>query len=305
MRSRSGPVRRVGSRSAHQHHVFAADLHVHSSASDGTHPPADVVRLAAAAGLNVIALTDHDTVAGVIEARAAGADLGVRVVAGCEFSVAAPWGELHLLAYFLPTGRPELVTFLDAQRGQRTTRMREIVRRLRGAGVTLTLEQVGEEAGSGALGRPHAARTLVARGVVADVGEAFDRYLRRGRPAYVPKVLPALSEVTGLVRSLGGVTSAAHLKERATRAALRRLQRDGVDAVEVRHPSHEPALQERIGSLAGALGLLRTGGTDWHGEAEVAEGRAALGAITVPEAWVDELEQLHRTRRAKGGSDEW
>ncbi len=285
--------------------MFAADLHVHSAASDGTHQPADVVRLAAVAGLQLVALTDHDTVGGVAEARAAGADLGVRIVAGCEFSVAAPWGELHLLAYFLPADRPDLTAFLEAQRGQRTARMREIVRRLRGAGVTVTLEEVGAAAAGGALGRPHAARTLVARGVVADVGEAFDRFLRKGRPAYVPKVLPALSAVTGLVRALGGVTSAAHLKEHATRATMRRLQRDGVDAVEVRHPSHPPALQERIGALADDLGLLRTGGTDWHGEAEVAaEGRAALGTITVPEAWVEALEQLHRERRVEGGSDE-
>lgn len=285
--------------------MYAADLHVHSAASDGTHQPADVVRLAAAAGLQLVALTDHDTIGGVAEARAAGAELGVRIVAGCEFSVAAPWGELHLLGYFLPTDRPALTAFLEAQRGQRAARMQEIVRRLRGVGVTLTLDEVGQAAAGGALGRPHAARTLVARGVVADVGEAFDRFLRRGRPAYVPKVLPALSQVTQLVSALGGVTSAAHLKERATGATMRRLRRDGVDAVEVRHPSHPPLLEERIGALADDLGLLRTGGTDWHGEAEVAaEGRAALGAITVPEAWVDALEQLHRKRGAEGGSHE-
>lgn len=285
--------------------MFAADLHVHSSASDGTHPPADVVRLAAAAGLRLIALTDHDTVAGVDEARAAGDVVGVRVVAGCEFSVAAPWGELHLLAYYLPTERPELAAFLSGQREQRAVRMREIVRRLRGAGVTLTLDEVAEQAEGAALGRPHAARTLVARGVVAHVGEAFDRYLGSGRPAYVPKALPPLGEVTGLVRDLGGVTSAAHLKERATRATLRRLQREGVDAVEVSHPAHDPARQDRIERLAGELGLLRTGGTDWHGEAEAAaEGRAALGAITVPDAWVTALERLHETRRGEVGSHE-
>jgi predicted metal-dependent phosphoesterase TrpH len=280
--------------------VLPADLHLHSTASDGTHTPADVARRAAAAGLGTIALTDHDTVAGVDQARAEGSGLGLRVIAGCEFSVAAPWGELHLLAYFLPVGRPELAAFLEAQRAQRTDRMREIVRRLSGAGVAVTLEEVGEEAGGGALGRPHAARRLVARGLVADVGEAFDRYLRRGRPAYVPKVLPPLAEVTQLVRGLGGVTSAAHLKERATRAAVRRLQRAGVDAIEVRHPSHDAALEQRIGALAESLGLLRTGGTDWHGDAEVAaEGRAPLGAITIPDEWVDELERLHRTRRAE------
>jgi 3',5'-nucleoside bisphosphate phosphatase len=277
--------------------VPAADLHTHSTASDGTHPPADLVRLAAAAGLDTIALTDHDTLDGVAEARAAAA-VGVRVIAGCEFSVQAPWGELHLLGYFLPVAeRGPLAEFLAGQRDARTERMHEIVRRLRASGVPLTIAMVLAEAGGDALGRPHAARALIRAGHVSDLGEAFDRFLGRGRPANVPKRLPRLEDVTALVRRVAGVTSAAHLKGRATPAALERLRDSGVDAVEVRHPAHDAELAARLEALAPDLGLLRSGGTDWHGEEEAAEGgRAPLGTITVPPAWVDALEALHRER---------
>lgn len=280
-----------------------ADLHTHSTASDGTHEPAEVVRLAAAAGLDTIALTDHDTVAGVPEAVRTGAGTSVRVIAGCEFSVAAPWGEMHLLGFFLPVADEALAPFLSGQREARAERMREIVRRLRASGAPVTLDQVIAEAGGEALGRPHAARALIRSGHVGGVSEAFDRFLGRGRPAFVPKRLPPLEDVTGLVRRVGGVSSAAHLKGRATRAALERLREAGVDAIEVRHPAHGDDLANRLETLVPELGLLRSGGTDWHGEEEAAEdGRAPFGAITIPDSWVDALEGLHRQRRSVEGT---
>ena len=256
-----------------------------------------MVRRASAAGLAAIALTDHDTVAGVGEARAAAAAGGLRVVAGCEFSVAVPWGELHLLGYFLPHGDPDLEAFLAEQRGLRHARMVEIVRRLAGTGIPISFTEIAELAGGATLGRPHAARALVTRGVVRDIGEAFDRYLRAGRVAYVPKRLPDLSHVTGLVRRLGGVTSAAHLKERGTAPSVARLRAAGVDGIEVRHPAHDREMQHRLSALAQHENLLPTGGTDWHGDVEAeAQGRAALGTITVPLAWLDDLEHLHHQR---------
>jgi len=283
--------------------VPGADLHTHSTASDGTHSPADVVRLAAAAGLDTLALTDHDTLDGLPEAIRAGQDARVRLIAGCEFSVAAPWGELHLLGYFLPLADAELAPFLAAQRDARADRMREIVRRLRASGAAITLEHVVAEAGGEALGRPHAARALTRLGHTRGIAEAFDRFLGRGRPACVPKRLPDLAVVTALVRRVGGVTSAAHLKGRATRAALERLREAGVDAIEVRHPAHGDELAARLETLVPALGMLRSGGTDWHGEDEAGEdGRAPLGAITVPAAWVEALEALHRERRLLEGA---
>src|SRR5574341_736406 len=195
--------------------MAGVDLHLHSSASDGECPPADVPSRARAAGLDLIALTDHDTLAGVGDASRAGDQVGVTVIAGCEFSVAAAWGEMHLLAYYLPLGHLELDEFLTEQRGARAARGEEIVRRLHGLGLEVTDQDVRAAAGSGAVGRPHVARAMVERRLVRDVQDAFDRYLATGRPAYVSKRLPALAEVTELVRSAGGVTSAAHLSERA------------------------------------------------------------------------------------------
>ena len=282
--------------------MAGADLHTHSTASDGTHPPADVVRCAVAAGLDTIALTDHDTIAGVAEARTRGAGDGLRVIAGAEFSVAAHWGEMHLLGYFLPLEDSRLAGFLAGQREARAERMREIVRRLQGAGVRLTIDAVVRESGGDALGRPHAARALVRAAQVEGMNQAFDRYLGRGRPAFVPKVLPKLVDVTALVREVGGVTSAAHLGRRGTRPTLGRLRDAGVDAVEVRHPVHDAEQTDRMDHLAVDLGMLRTGGTDWHGEEEAETGRAHLGTITAPPEWVAAVEALHQRRTAGEGA---
>lgn len=251
------------------------DLHLHSSASDGECPPADVPRQARAAGLTVIALTDHDTLAGVTGASAAAAGVGLRLIGGCEFSVAAPWGEMHLLGYYLPVGHSALEEFLEHQRSQRAARGQEIVRRLHRLGVEVTDQDVRAAAGSGAIGRPHVARAMMARRLVRDVQDAFDRYLGTGRPAYVPKRLPTLSAVVELVRSVGGVTSAAHLGVRADPTTLEILRREGVDAVEAVHPAHESQARRRIEQVRPAgraprdrwVGLARsiTGGSGARG----------------------------------------
>jgi len=250
---------------------------------------------AARAGIDTLGLVDHDTLAGVAEAAQVGADLGVRVVSGCEFSVAAPWGEMHLLGYFLPPDDPALTAFLEDQRSKRLHRAERMVDRLRGLGQEVTLDDVLVESGEGAVGRPHVARALVKRGGVSSVSQAFVRFLRWGRPAFVPKILPSVEEVTAIVRAVGGVSSAAHLGERATEPSLVRLRAQGLDAVEVRHPAHNEMVTSRIDGLADETGLLKTGGTDWHGPGEEAE-RAPLGAIAVPAAWLQRLESLHAER---------
>ncbi len=278
----------------------AVDLHLHSTASDGEHPPAEVVTRAAAVGLSAIALTDHDTLAGIPQAVEAGSAVGLRVVAGCELSVAAPWrgGEMHLLAYFVPEGDPVLNDFLVGERTKRAERAEKIVRRLNAAGVALTLDEVLDQADGAALGRPHVARALVARGVVEDITVAFDKYLGWGRAAFVAKQLPPVAEVTALVRSVGGVTSAAHLRDRATRKVLRTLRDAGVDGVEVLHPAHDEARTRRVRALADDLALLPTGGSDWHGNGRGDQGKA-LGAIRVPPAWLDALARVHQERSSR------
>jgi predicted metal-dependent phosphoesterase TrpH len=276
----------------------AVDLHLHSTASDGAASPGAVIRCAAAVDLAAIALTDHDTLAGIAEATTEGAAAGVQVVAGCEFSVKAWWGELHLLGYFLPHGHAELDDFLAGQRRNRESRAEEIVDRLGRLGAPVSLASVQRHAGAASVGRPHVARALVEAEQVTTVNEAFDRYLADGRPAYVAKTLPELKTVTALVRRLGGVTSAAHLKEHAARKTLVRLREAGVDAVEVLHPAHDDGTVARLEAWADQLALLKSGGSDWHGEEGALHPRRSLGALRVPRQWLDDLRRLHERRAA-------
>jgi predicted metal-dependent phosphoesterase TrpH len=250
-----------------------------------------VVSRARAAGLAAIALTDHDTVAGVPAAVAAGGRFGVRVVAGCEFSTAAPWGEMHVLGYFLPTDSPLLEAFLEHRREDRMRRGRAMVERLRGMGVTLDFDDVLRQARGGAVGRPHVARAIVLSGGAAGMSEAFDRYIGRGRPAFVEKVLPTFAEVAEVVHSVRGLVSVAHLKDRGTRSFLERLKGQGLDALETRHPSHDPDTRARLTDIALALGLLRTGGSDWHGDPEPGESHGTIGSQDVPLEWLERLDQ--------------
>ncbi len=273
------------------------DLHMHSTASDGSLVPSEVVACAKSAGLSAIALTDHDSVAGVAEAVAAGEAVGVRVVAGCEFSVSAPWGEMHLLGYFLPVGDETVEAFLDRCRADRRRRAEVMCGRLQGLGVAVTLDAVLDEAAGGAIGRPHVARAVVRVGAAQDVNEAFDVFLGRNKPGYADKVLPTFSEVADLVHAAGGVVSAAHLRDRATRPYLARLKQEGLDAVEVRHPRHAAETRSRIAGIATALDLARTGGSDWHGDVGPGEGHGSLGSQTVPEDWLARLESRRPTPR--------
>jgi predicted metal-dependent phosphoesterase TrpH len=278
------------------------DLHVHSTASDGSVSPDGVVRRAAKAGLSAVALTDHDTVDGIPEAMRAGEREGVRVIGGCEFSVAAAWGEMHVLGYFLPPNSAALEGFLERCRADRIRRGREMVDRLRALGVELSFEDVLRESRGGAVGRPHVARALLRSGSVADMSEAFGRFLGRGRPAFVDKRLPEFRAVTDLVHQVGGVVSVAHLKERGTWSFLERLKQEGLDAVETRHPSHDPEIRSRLTDLALRLGLLRTGGSDWHGDPEAGEAHGAIGSQEVPIEWLERLEALRGQRAPSAAS---
>jgi predicted metal-dependent phosphoesterase TrpH len=274
------------------------DLHCHSTASDGLLAPAEVVRVAAEVGLATIALTDHDTTAGLAEATRAGAALGVRVIGGCEFSVQVSWGEMHLLGYFLPADDPTIEAFLLEARADRERRARGMVTRLAALGIAITSEDVLRESEGGAIGRPHVARALHRLGHVPTIQHAFDRYIGRGRPAFVEKTLPTLREIADLVHARGGIVSAAHLKYHGTKTTLAALQAEGLDAVETRHPSHDGERVAEITEAAMALDLARTGGSDWHGEMDPLGTHAMLGAMQVPDAWLEALE----ARRPSGGS---
>jgi predicted metal-dependent phosphoesterase TrpH len=228
----------------------------------------------------------------------AGAEVGVRVISGCEFSVGVHWGEMHLLAYFLPYEDERLNLFIEHQQQMRIRRAGAIVQRLADIGVTIDLNDVFAKARGAAVGRPHVARVLVECGAAVDVSDAFRKFLAAKKPAFVPKKLPDLKDVTNLIRSLGGLTSAAHLRSRATRTTLIGLKAAGIDAVEVKHPAHNEVLERSISSLAIETGLFRTGGSDWHGDSSVQDSRAQLGNIEIPEEWLHALDRAHAERLA-------
>jgi len=284
-------------------------LHCHSTASDGECEPPEVARRAHAVDLAAIALTDHDTTDGVAGAAREGAKLGVRVIPGCEFSVRAPWGELHVLALFLLPENERLQGFLRDTRAARRRRGEQIVAKLQALGVDIELDDVqaqlgGSDGGAeGALGRPHVARALVDCGACDTISDAFQRYLGRGRAAYVEKPLPRLTDVTSLVHAVGGLTAAAHLGDHGTEAQLRIFQDQGLDCVEVRHPSHAPPVEQRLTRFAERLGLGITGGSDWHGESEYGESHAPLGGMRVPDMWLEQLEhRLELVTKKRGES---
>jgi predicted metal-dependent phosphoesterase TrpH len=258
------------------------DLHTHSTASDGAASPTELVAAARQAGVTAIAVTDHDTVGGVAEATAAGAVAGMRVVPGVELSAVDASGETHLLGLHVSD-----LTALDARlaelRDMRRTRAERMVQRLNALGVRITIDDILAQAAGGAIGRPHVARALVAKGVAPDLRTAFDRYLAGGRPAYVPKDRLSLADAIEIVHRAGGLAVLAHPGVSATAERLTALVALGLDGVEVRHPSHDEGEIARITALADRLGLLPSGGSDWHGQAD---GSRALGAMRVPEEWL-------------------
>ena len=258
------------------------DLHMHSTASDGSRSPADVVRAAKRASLVAISLTDHDTVSGLPEAHAVGAELGIRIVDGVELSAVEGETETHLLGLHL-RDTAVLERGLGALREMRGRRAARIVELLQSQGVQVTLDDVMLQAGSGAIGRPHVARALVADGWATDVRDAFDRYLGAGRPAYVAKDQLEMREAIAMVHAAGGLAVLAHPGAGGTRERIEALVALGLDGVEVKHPSHSPQDVARLRAVVDQLGLIPSGGSDWHG---AADGPRTIGMMHVPLEWL-------------------
>ena len=269
-------------------------LHMHSTASDGSRAPGDVVREAKRIGLCAIALTDHDTLDGLAEAEAVGRELGIRVVRGVELSAVEGDIETHILGLHL-NDATELEAQLVALREMRRTRAQRIVAKLNDLGVRIEFASVLEQSAGGAIGRPHVARALIAEGWAVDFRDAFERYLGNGKPAYVGKDRLAVRDAIDLIHGAGGIAVLAHPASGGTRERVEAFVRDGIDGVEVRHPSHSSEDIARLGALVEHFSLVPSGGSDWHG---ATDGPRLLGMMRVPRAWLERQDGRVRVRVA-------
>lgn len=242
------------------------DLHLHTSRSDGSLEPRDLVRAARAGGLDVIAITDHDAVAGVLEAQDA-APPGLAVVAGIEVSCTHAGAEVHVLGYFVDPRNTKLLAYTSEAEESRRRRVRAMLERLEALGVGVSYDDVLAAAGGRALmlGRPHVARALVAAGHVSSYSEAFDRFLGDGRPACLPTDLISVAEAIELVHGAGGVAVWAHPDPTLFDLEIRRFVAWGLDGVECYRPNAMPTERMLLETAARDLRLLRSGGSDWHG----------------------------------------
>jgi len=263
------------------------DLHTHSTASDGTLPPEQVIEAAARCGLKALALTDHDTVGGVARAREAGERLGIRVVAGVELSAFQDDHEVHVLALHL-SQLETLEKRLLELRAQRYTRAEKIVDRLNVLGIPITLDEVLVQSNGGAVGRPHVARALIARGVVHDFRDAFMRYLGGNGSAFVPKDRLSIEDAIVIAHEAGALAIWAHPGDGGRRERLEPLVAAGLDGIEIRHPSHSGEDTKRLQALTDFFGLVPSGGSDWHG---ATDGPRRLGMMNVPPEWLDKQDE--------------
>ncbi len=261
------------------------DLHLHSHISDGQLSPEALVRAAAAGGLSAIALTDHDTAAGVGEATLAAQGLPLRVIPGIEVSTRSDEHEFHVLGYWIEPSSDAILRYQETAVGRRVRRMEGMVDKLRGMGIPITYEEVASAAGPArSIGRPHLARALLAAGHTRYYGEAFERYISDSGPAFVAERFPTPEEAIAMIHEAGGVAVWAHPPLELLAPVLPRFVEWGVDGVECFRPALSGADVQWLEHAARAEGLFPTGGSDWHGPH-----RAALGDFFVRPQEVREL----------------
>ncbi|HYC93118.1 MAG TPA: PHP domain-containing protein [Thermoanaerobaculia bacterium] len=268
-----------------------ADLHTHTYHSDGTRSPKEVIDVAAAHGLSIVSISDHDNLAAYFEIKTYADEKGITLVPGIELSCGWDGVDVHVLAYAFDPHDERIASRLERFRETRHQRGYAIVERLRSLGVTISADRVDQLAAGGAMGRPHVARALVEAGHAASVQEAFDKYLGTGKPGYVDKERFAVREAVSLIKGAGGVTSIAHPTLYPDHNRLVPLLLDeGIDAVEVLHPQVDENHRHRYSSVARFRGKFTTGGSDDHGSVKTSE---TLGTIKVPESMIGPI--LERT----------
>jgi predicted metal-dependent phosphoesterase TrpH len=278
------------------------DLHLHSTASDGRLGPVELVELAHRNGVRRMALTDHDTTAGLAAASAAARRLGMEIIPGIEVSTDIPGSEIHMIGLFLDHEQQAFQEMLSAFRAGRLGRAEGMVQRLGELGVPVSWERVLEIAGDASVGRPHVAQALLEAGHISQISEAFDRFIGRNGPAYVERMKLTPAEAIELIHSVRGVAILAHpLFTDDIERIIPELARAGLDGVECYYPSHSPSDVEHVLAMARSSGLLPSGGSDYHGfpMAELKEASNEPGSVAMPP---DLLDQLWARRQQLFGS---
>ncbi|MEO6214266.1 MAG: PHP domain-containing protein [Vicinamibacterales bacterium] len=270
------------------------DLHLHTTASDGSLLPADLVARAATAGITTLSVTDHDTIAGLSAAHLAAALCGLRLVNGIEITAVENSRDVHILGYFFDPADPALSDFLIRQRIDRVRRVEEIAGRLAAAGHPIDVSPLLEDGVTQgrSIGRPHVADALIAAGHVRNRQEAFDRFLVVGRPGFVPRCGGSAAEVIAVLAAAGGVASLAHPGLTRVDDLIPSLVDAGLAAIEVRHSDHDCVTEARYRALASSCGLAVSGGSDFH--ADDSARAPTLGVVTLSPAEFSELEGRRR-----------
>ena len=263
-----------------------ADLHLHTQFSDGTFTPEELAERAAKLGFSAIALTDHDTVEGCSRAAAACATEKLEFIPGAELTAEHEDTEVHILAYFVDTQNQALLTRIAEFQSVRQNRIREMVAAINKMGVPLKADDVFALANCKSPGRPHVARALVKAGLVANLDEAFDRFLKKGRPAWVPKTKMSALEGVELIHQAGGLAVMAHPGLNRTDEIIPDLVDAGLDGIECFHTKHSTVMSERYLMMAEKFNLLVTGGSDCHG---YSKNKPLIGTVRLPYEHVEKL----------------
>jgi predicted metal-dependent phosphoesterase TrpH len=275
-----------------------ADLHLHTNFSDGTYTPEELAGHAHRCGLRAIALTDHDTMEGCVRAAAACGQLGVEFIPATELTCEHEGHELHLLGYYLDAENVRLTAELAKFQAVRQGRIGEMVTRLNELGIPLEAQAVFALANCRSPGRPHVARTLVAGGWCSSLDEAFERFLKKGRPAWVPKFKISAVDAVELVHQAGGLAVMAHPGLNHHDELIPVLVAAGLDGLECFHSKHSTSVTQRYLEMADRHRLLVTGGSDCHG---MSKGRPLIGSIKIPYDCVERLRQAMLKRAGEGG----
>jgi predicted metal-dependent phosphoesterase TrpH len=277
-----------------------ADLHIHTTASDGCFSPKEVVSLAAKEGFAAISISDHDTVAGLPEGLAAAEEVGLEVIPGLELAADLDESEVHILGYCLDYESRPLAAELERLRKERLERTKKMVRLLSELGITLDETKIEQAAAFGCVGRMHLARALIEQGFVADIREAFGRYIGREQPAYVPRVHLSPAEACSLITEAGGIPVLAHPSKLDNDRLIPRLIQDGIMGIEAFYTRVAPELTAQYCRLAEEYGLLVTGGSDCH---QSSDGRYLIGSIKLDYEYVRKLKEKAEERLAGRGRE--